>query len=270
MDIHQQQKKINIIFHEGGCLRAKPEKPWCSKAKGFAQDRIYLIQEGSCNFRINGKDYIGTPGQLFFIPAGTLCSYSTYNTTMDYIFFELVPHDLDLISILDIPYCVNAGLNGEATQLIQEILGCNKEGTIRSVFQIKSALYGLLAEYIHLTDIPPSRLYYGKDSKSEFMLNHIQRNLINDLSNKRMASVMHMEPHSYIRYFKRITGCTPTNYILNLRLTTAKGLLEDTELSISDIIQKVGISNLSYFSKIFRKHYGMSPRVYREQYNAKK
>lgn len=264
MDIHQQQEKINLLFHEGGCLRAKPEKPWRSKAKGFALDRLYLIKEGRCSFRINGKEYTATPGQLLFIPAGTLCSYSTTNLRMDYIFFEVVPHDLDLISILDIPYCVNAGLNGEAAQLFLQIFECKKQETIRAVLQIKSALFALLTEYIHLTGRNPIRLYYGKDSKSEFLLNHIQRNLINDLSNETLAKVMHMEIHSYIRYFKRITGCTPTNYILKLRLDTAKNLLEKTELPISDIMQKVGISNPSYFSKIFKKQYGSSPRVYRE------
>lgn len=264
MDILQQQKNINLIFHEGGSLQARPEKPWCSKAKGFAQDRIYLIKEGICTFRINGKEYIAVTGQLLFIPAGTLCSYSTTNLKMDYIFFEVIPHDLDLISLLDIPFCVNAGLNGEAAQLFRKILECNKQETIRSVFQLKSALYSLLVEYIRLSGAAPTRLYYGKDSKSEYLINHIQRNLINDLSNDRLAKLMHMEPHSYIRYFKRITGCTPTNYILRLRLSTAKNLLESTDLTISDIIQKVGISNISYFSKIFKRQYGMSPRDYRE------
>ena len=203
---------------------------------------------------------------MFFIPAGTLCSYSTANLKMDYVFFEVVPHDLDLISILDIPCCVNAGLNGEASVLIQEILDCKQQETIRSIFRIKSALYSLLAEYIHLTGTKPTRLYYGKDSKSEYLLNHIQRNLINDLSNEKMAKIMHMELHSYIRYFKRITGSTPTNYILRLRLSTAKDLLEKTELPISDIMQKIGISDHSYFSKVFKRYYGLSPRAYREKY----
>lgn len=270
MDILQQHKNINAVFYEGGSLRARKENPWRSPSKGFALDRLYLINEGQCAFRINNKEFVGIPGQMFFIPAGTQCSYSSDSLKMDYIFFEIIPHDLDLISLLDIPFCVNAGLNGEAAQLFRQILECKNQETIRSVFQLKSALYSLLVEYIRLSGAAPTRLYYGKDSKSEFLINHIQRNLINDLSNDRLAKLMHMEPHSYIRYFKRITGSTPSNYILKLRLSTAKNLLEKTELPISEIMQKVGISDPSYFSKIFKKHYGQSPKIYRQMYRKEK
>lgn len=67
------------------------------------------------------------------------------------------------------------------------------------------------------------------------------------------------------RDFKRITGQSPKQYLLNLKLDKAKELLTDTNLTISEVSYQVGFGSLFYFSKAFKTKNGVSPRFYREK-----
>ena len=52
-------------------------------------------------------------------------------------------------------------------------------------------------------------------------------------------------------------------YIKNLRMEKARELLTSTNMKISEICERVGYSNLSYFCRSFRNEYGMTPEQYR-------
>ena len=63
--------------------------------------------------------------------------------------------------------------------------------------------------------------------------------------------------------FKKETGQTITNFILERRISYATNLLNTTTLSIQEVAEKVGILELNYFSKLFKKQIGMSPTEYK-------
>ncbi len=69
---------------------------------------------------------------------------------------------------------------------------------------------------------------------------------------------------SFFRKFKLYTGMTPLQYLLDIRLSNAKNLLENTTYSIGEIAALVGYDNALYFSRLFHKHVGISPREYRK------
>ena len=60
-------------------------------------------------------------------------------------------------------------------------------------------------------------------------------------------------------------GQTINHLITQTRMQQAKNLLRNTDKSISEIAEDVGISNYNYFSRIFKKRFGISPREYRKQ-----
>ena len=67
---------------------------------------------------------------------------------------------------------------------------------------------------------------------------------------------------------KGITGMTPNDFILNIRLKTAASMLtNETELNISDITYRLGFSTPRYFSKCFKELFGLSPLHYRKANN---
>lgn len=68
---------------------------------------------------------------------------------------------------------------------------------------------------------------------------------------------------SYIRrLFKRELNMTVTDYITEVRMKKAKELLMLGRYKLSEVCEKVGFNDSGYFSKVFKKHYGISPSVY--------
>lgn len=69
----------------------------------------------------------------------------------------------------------------------------------------------------------------------------------------------------FLRNFKQITGTSPMQYILNIRIGNAATLLETTDYNITEISTIIGYDNPLYFSRIFKKQKGISPANYRKQ-----
>lgn len=78
-----------------------------------------------------------------------------------------------------------------------------------------------------------------------------------------LAKELHMSKSNVIRIFKKKYGVTPYEYLIFLRLETAKILLRDTKLSIKEIADKLVFFDEHYFSSLFLKKIGMRPGVYR-------
>lgn len=66
--------------------------------------------------------------------------------------------------------------------------------------------------------------------------------------------------------FKKITGMSVMGYVLACRLAAAKNALTMTNLPVSEVIERCGFGDSSNFSRVFRKHTGMSPSQFRKQY----
>lgn len=69
----------------------------------------------------------------------------------------------------------------------------------------------------------------------------------------------------FIQNFKQYTNTTPAQYVQLLRTTNAKLLLETTSYNISEISNLVGYENPLYFSRFFKKQFGVSPSQFRKQ-----
>ena len=65
--------------------------------------------------------------------------------------------------------------------------------------------------------------------------------------------------------FKKAMGCSPQEYLVNLRMDKAKSLLKKTDIPINAVASAVGYTDQLAFSKIFKQNFGLSPKAYREQ-----
>lgn len=77
------------------------------------------------------------------------------------------------------------------------------------------------------------------------------------------AEELHMSKSNAIRVFKKKYGATPYEYLIGLRMETAKILLRDTKLSIREIADKLVFFDEHYFSALFLKKVGVRPGIYR-------
>lgn len=94
---------------------------------------------------------------------------------------------------------------------------------------------------------------------------HLQRNQGSSVSLELLAQTLAISHRTLIRRFKSAIGMTPQTYLQKLRMDTAKQLLETSMLRIAHIAEQVGYSDVGAFNKIFYKHVGLTPRVYREK-----
>jgi AraC-like DNA-binding protein len=93
---------------------------------------------------------------------------------------------------------------------------------------------------------------------------YIQEHLEQDLSLTALAAVAQMSPAHFARLFKQATGQTPHQYVLLCRMEHAKRLLTETALPLIEIGLQVGCTDQSYFTALFRKLVGTTPKAYRD------
>jgi two-component system, response regulator YesN len=95
---------------------------------------------------------------------------------------------------------------------------------------------------------------------------YILLNLHRKLKLKKIAQVVDTNSSYLSRRFKEETGQTIWSYIREKRILEARWMLIQTELSITDIALSLGFDDVNYFSKVFRKERGISPREYRQKH----
>jgi transcriptional regulator GlxA family with amidase domain len=76
-----------------------------------------------------------------------------------------------------------------------------------------------------------------------------------------------LEERTFNRRFKKATGDTPTEYIQNLRIETARKLLETSREPVEQITRNPGYENTSSFRRLFKQHTGLSPSEYRRRFS---
>ena len=65
--------------------------------------------------------------------------------------------------------------------------------------------------------------------------------------------------------FRAVTGRSPIDYLIDLRLTHACALLRSSRQRVGEVAARVGIADVYYFSKLFKRRMGVSPLAYRRQ-----
>lgn len=84
------------------------------------------------------------------------------------------------------------------------------------------------------------------------------------LQREELANMVHISPGYLSRVFKKETGVSLSDYIVSKRISVAKQLLVKTNLPITTIAERVGISYASYFTKLFKEKVNITPQEYRQ------
>lgn len=90
------------------------------------------------------------------------------------------------------------------------------------------------------------------------------------LSLAKISKINYINNSYLSRTFKAVMGINFMDYLVSIRMETAKKLLESTSLKIYEVARSVGIEDPNYFSRFFKKHIQETPAQYRERYQADK
>ncbi len=97
------------------------------------------------------------------------------------------------------------------------------------------------------------------------IIQFIDKNYRNNISLTTLADTFHFNYNYLSKLFSQHFNTSFTDYLNSVRLSEAKRLLLNSQLTLSDISSACGYADLSYFSKLFKKYYGSSPSKYRRE-----
>lgn len=103
----------------------------------------------------------------------------------------------------------------------------------------------------------------GISHNFNYTINYIRENYQQKLNLKDLAKASGYSYDYFQHQFQRRTGYSPQQYLIQIRMDTAKELLKNTSMSCTQIAYYCGFSDGAQFSTMFRKKYGISPRDYR-------
>jgi AraC-like DNA-binding protein len=85
------------------------------------------------------------------------------------------------------------------------------------------------------------------------------------LTVEQISQKVYMSESNFYRVFKDHFGVTPVEFINNERMKLARRMLEDSTRKVQDVYLSAGFNSGSYFNRVFKRKYGLSPKAYREQ-----
>lgn len=151
----------------------------------------------------------------------------------------------------------------------------NTSRRLNECFDILFDNRGLLEDYAACYKVLSVLSQIGTDKKVNFKkpvyfaVELIEKEYSSDLNVSALAKAAGTSQSNLYVLFRKEFGISPIAYLNRFRLSVAAQMLSETDLSISDVGAKTGIDDPLYFSKLFKKTYGVSPRDYRKMQNKK-
>ncbi len=223
---------------------------------------LHYIFEGSATIKCNEKiikikshDCVIINGNELHEGQGGNCSYGCIILPPEYIsdnpvIFENICHDETIDSIFMKIY--------DAWR--------KKPYTYKAL--IKGYIYLLIA---HLSDNYANqnlsqnlyKMHTDKLHKINTAVKYINDNFTSPITTEQLASMSHFSTGHFCNIFKETLGVSAKEYIKQLRIEKAQGLLESSDMTATEIALCCGFSDLNYFSRTFRQKNNCTPSEYR-------
>jgi len=151
-------------------------------------------------------------------------------------------------------------------QSIMQLLALYKDGTTAEAsYQGIEIIISLMTQML-MTVFPKHDNEHFSECVTKTLnylcANYSKKILLNDLAQETHMSKFHLS-----RLFRQATGASPIEYLMRVRINKAKELLRQTTYTVSQVSEKIGMENTSYFIKFFRRHEKMSPGEYRKKWS---
>ncbi len=229
---------------------------------------VHFILEGKGTYTLNGTTHELCAGQGFMITPGAECIYTAdREQPWKYVYASFCGADDDAL-------VHNAGLDEQNVifdfplddAMINDIYAMHAAGKRNEAKGYDVTGYFLLC-MSRLVRANNQTSLAKKDIADNYVrqaILYIEENYPFDISVSDIAFHIGLDRTYLYRLFIRKEGCSPSRYLQDLRLGRAVEMLENKELSISEIGMSVGFHDASHFYKAFTAKYGMPPKKYRE------
>jgi len=228
---------------------------------------VYILS-GSLRFSLNGEKFTAAAGELVTVNSAIVHSFTPEDTTADYYF--LVADDKffktnNLYS--DKTFFEKKIKTSESQRLFEEII---RETDKADEYSNVSTLSVLMSLFIYMNrhhSCPQEENHPTGQKKISMVrstLTYLQEHYKEKLTVKDVAETCHFSKSYLSHTFKEITGLSIIGYINLLRCHNARALILEGN-AISEAAAECGFSDLSYFTRVFKKTLGILPSEVREE-----
>ncbi len=177
----------------------------------------------------------------------------------DYILFSLIPVEEDSYNTALRPLVSELyyALSQEFKTSLRLFLSSEKK-----VNEIPEVLDSL----INMCSMPfdeDTNVIHVDETSVTTLLQYVDAHFTEDMSREHLAEQFYFAPDYITKIFRKETGMSFKNYIIEKRLDLARKLLQNTDDSVRDISLKVGYDNYSYFTRLFKNRFGVTPVEFR-------
>lgn len=236
---------------------------------------IYCV-EGAGWFCVDGgRRQRVTANQYFILPAGKSHVYAADEEdpwTIYWVHFSGVQADIYVEGAQgpqDITPSVNSRIF-DRNNIFEEMFATLDNGYERENLRyVSSLLHYYLASMRYLQQFRNAK-HSCKDDKNDdrtivsAAIHYMKENMEKQLKLQDIADYLGYSTSHFSMIFKKTTGHSPLGYINLLKVKQACELLHHTDMQINQICHKIGISDCYYFSRMFSKAMGLSPKDYRK------
>ena len=240
-----------------GIFKIKREKSEQKSTKARSYDSLSIRLKGSALFKTESNKIKAEPGGVLYIPKNEIYAQRTEGETILVIHFINYSFDknssIDILNVEDAEYVKNT---------VSEMYDIWKQQAPGFRYKCTALLYSLL----YYLNIQAQNNYANTklDKKLQSAVNYIHENFRSqNISISSLAKSCAVSQTYFRKTFKEIYKSTPLEFIINLRLEYASQLLQSKLYTISEASEKSGFNDSKYFSRLFKKRYGISPAKYK-------
>ena len=264
-------------------------RTWTYPESAIPYNMLRYIIDGSAEFVVDGETVIVRKGQVSYIPEGcwlsckaledTFAFYSIRFTTS--VFYEganFLREYYNFSLVMD----VGEGIEPYFSDIYKWVRTDKKSKS----FHVRGALDTLIASLIDIlnSDEPDdvkaeiNGLEYNleqirkrvkkstvqTDPRIQTVIDYIMLNPTEEYTSDKLSGMAEVAETTFRRLFKEATGKTATEFIRQVRLTTAARLLLVSNDPVNCIAHDVGFEDANHFTRVFRQAFGMTPGRYRK------
>ncbi|WP_310603563.1 AraC family transcriptional regulator [Anaerosporobacter sp.] len=263
--------RSNYIFlQEVGQITSQPD--FISQRNSLLSYLFLVVEEGEGEFTYEEEKYDLKAGDCIFINCEHAYSHCAKNGSWTIHWLHFFGNNMNLIydeylqlegKVVFAPKCPDKYI-----YLMEEIYRLSSNEIPIKEMLLYNKFTSLLCEI--WKDNHSSSEEMMDEGKNQQILkqvkSYISKNFAMKVTLEELASKFFIDKFYLTRLFKKEYGKTIFNYLLECRLLESKRLLRNTKLSIAEIAIQVGINDVSYFTKVFKKIEGLSPRDYRKKW----
>ncbi|GAA0182342.1 AraC family transcriptional regulator [Clostridium sediminicola] len=275
--------KSNEISKTNAKLRyaskSKYEDDWHSTMHLHPFTELFYVVHGSGHFKIEDKDFTVKENDLVIVNANVLHTESSKDSNpLEYIVLGIDGISLMIDGSADDSELTNSYSIHNYNKYKHEIL-FYLDNLLREVERKEEHYQSIcqnLLEILILNVIRRTKsnlvLSSTKNINKEcaYIKKYIDVHYASNLSLDSLATIAFMNKYYLVHEFKKYTGTSPIDYLIEKRISVSKMLLETTRYSMEQITEIIGFSSQSYFNQVFKKKVGTSPSKYRKSYGNNK